>query len=134
MKLKRILIIDDEVGFTKLLKLTLERTHLYQVQVENNSTQALEAARAFLPELILLDVIMPDADGGDVAARFKSDPVMKKVPIIFLTAMISPSEKKPGELISGYPYLAKPVSIPDLIRTIERNLIKKPAPSSLGSG
>ncbi len=132
MKLKRILIIDDEVGFTKLLKLTLERTHLYQVQVENNSTHALEAARAFLPELILLDVIMPDADGGDVAACFKSDPVFKKVPIIFLTAMISPSETKPGEMISGYPYLAKPVSIPDLIRTIERNLIK-PAPSSLGS-
>ena len=66
MEKKRILIIDDEAGFTRMVKLNLEKTGQFEVREENKATYALAAAREFKPDLIILDVIMPTMDGGDV--------------------------------------------------------------------
>jgi len=68
MNMKRILVIDDEPSITLNLKLTLESGGDYEVLGENNPANALAAAQTFQPDLILLDVMMPDLDGGDVAA------------------------------------------------------------------
>ena len=65
MSRKRILVIDDEASFTRNLKLNLEETGEYEVREENKGTEGLTAAREFRPDLILLDVIMPDMAGGD---------------------------------------------------------------------
>jgi CheY-like chemotaxis protein len=73
MSKKRILLIDDDPSFTRLLKLNLEETGAYEVRTENRGTAALTAAREFKPDLILLDVVMPDMGGGDVAFQIGAD-------------------------------------------------------------
>jgi len=120
--MKKILIVDDESGFTRLIKLTLERTGEYLVREENDGTLAWEAAREFRPDLILLDIVMPKIDGGDVASQIKSDWTLKPIPIVFLTAIVSKRETVPGELIGGFPFISKPVSLEALIQCIEENI------------
>lgn len=119
MNKKRILLVDDESGFTRLLRLILPK---YEICEENDSTKALETARRFRPDLIFLDVIMPDADGGTVASEISADPLLAKVPIVFLTAIVSKSEGTGNAMIGGYPFLAKPVSKDKLLECINRYL------------
>ena len=121
----RILLVDDEQKFSHMLKLNLERRGGYEVRTESNGAYALTTARDFRPDLIFLDVIMPDVDGGDVAARIRADRELKDTPIVFLTAGVSKeTTKKRGEIIGGQRYLAKPVSIAEVIECIERQLGK----------
>ena len=73
MSKQRILVVDDEPSITRLLKLNLEQTGRYEVRVENLGARAYEAAQEFMPDLVLLDIMMPDMDGSDVAASLKED-------------------------------------------------------------
>ena len=127
MTKRKILIIDDEPGFTHVVRLSLERTGFYEVKEENASLRALSAAREFKPDLILLDVVMPGMDGGDIAAKLKADPELCDIPVVFLTATVPKRETTGGgSLVSGgFVFLAKPVGIKELIKCIEDNL--KPA-------
>lgn len=123
MATKRILIIDDERSFTRMVKLNLEKTGHYEVLEENRAAAALATARDYKPDLILLDVIMPSMDGGDIAAHIKNDRLLKGTPIIFLTATISSSETGPDGLNSGgCLFLGKPVSVEHLIKCINEQL------------
>lgn len=119
MKKKRVLIVDDESGFTRLLKLTLEKTERFIVREENDGTKAWLLAREFDPEIIFLDVVMPKIDGGEVAQQIRSDPALAHVPIIFLTAIVSAGED--GHEIGGFPFLAKPVSLEAITQCIEEH-------------
>jgi CheY-like chemotaxis protein len=122
--MKKILVVDDEAGYTRLLKLNLEKTGRYSVRVINDSTQAIEAMRSFQPDLALLDIVMPDLDGGDLVAKMKTDPLLAQIPVLMLTALVSPNEtgdsgvKKSG----GLTMLAKPVTLENLVLAIERKL------------
>jgi CheY-like chemotaxis protein len=118
----RILIIDDNRDFTYSAKLALERTGRYSVCEENEPARAHQTAQRVKPDLILLDIAMPDTDGGEVAARIESDPTLHRTPVVFLTALVTKAEAKSGLQIQGHPFLAKPISIPDLIEGIERSL------------
>ena len=118
---KRILIVDDEAGFTRLLKLTLEATKRYLVKEENDGSRALATARQFHPDLVLLDIVMPKLDGGDVARQIAADPMLKEVKIIFLTAIVSQKEAHAGG-IGGFPFVAKPVSLAFLSLMIDETL------------
>jgi CheY-like chemotaxis protein len=122
MAKKRILIIDDEASITRTMKVNLERTGAYTVQTENQAAHALAVARAFKPDLILLDVMMPDMDGGEVAAGLRTDPALQHIPIVFLTAIVSRKETA-GEYLEsgGQTFIAKPVSLDALIQCIETN-------------
>jgi DNA-binding response OmpR family regulator len=123
MDKKRILIIDDEASFTRMVRLNLEKTGKFEVREENRAGHAVAVARDFHPDLILLDVIMPTMDGGDLAATFRKDRHLKNVPIIFLTATVSQREAGSGGLSSGGSlFLAKPVSVDILIARIEEHL------------
>src|SRR6185295_8945536 len=120
---KRILIVDDEESFTRLLKLNLEVTENYVVRAENWAPKAVATAREFKPDLILLDVLMPGMDGGEVAAKLQADPRLNAVPILFLTAAVKKEEVGSyGGVIGGFPYLAKPLEAEDLIAWIEKHL------------
>lgn len=111
MPKRRILVIDDEPGLTQLLRFHLEQAGLYEVQEEHQAAQALATARAFQPQLILLDLIMPDLGGDEVADQLKADPHLSHIPIVFLTAMPKPKEvAAKGGMIDGYSVIAKPVS------------------------
>ena len=120
MAKKRIFIVDDESGFTRLLKLTLEKTGGYTVLEENDGTNAWRAAREFKPDIIFLDIVMPKIDGGDVAQQIRSDPSLSHVPIIFLTAIVS--KKETNNEIGGFPFLAKPVSLDAITKCIKEHI------------
>ncbi len=119
---KRILIIDDEPGFTKMVKLNLESTGDYVVFEENSAYNALATALKCRPDLIFLDIVMPGKDGGEVAARLRSDRSLAQVPIIFLTAIASKSDVAGDGMIGGFPFLAKPVSLDELKASINKHL------------
>ena len=118
----RILIVDNNGDFTLSAKLGLERTGRYSVWEENEPARAHETAQRVKPDLILLDIAMPETDGGEVAVRIQSDPTLHRTPIVFLTALVTKAEARSGLQIDGHPFLAKLISIPELVEGIERNL------------
>lgn len=120
---KRILVVDDEESQTRLLKVCLEDTGQFIVQTETVASHALETAQQFHPDLILLDVMMPEVDGGVLVNQFKENPGFKTVPIVFLTALATPAEVyQRGGIIGGLPFLAKPVNIPEVIDCLNKQL------------
>jgi CheY-like chemotaxis protein len=121
MDKKKILIIDDEEAFTRMIKLNLEGTGLYEVLEENKSTQAVATAKEVRPDLILLDIIMPDLDGTTVARNLKEDPATKNIPVVFLTVVVQKKETEGRcSVIGGYPFIAKPVNVEELIGCINK--------------
>lgn len=123
MNKTRILVIDDEPAITRTLRLNLERLGAYEVRTENDPRAAVQAAREFRPDLILLDVMMPHLDGGEVAAQLQDDPLLQDTPIVLLTALVSNEETEGREArIGGLNYLAKPVGIAELTRVIKSHL------------
>ncbi|MCB1232715.1 MAG: response regulator [Verrucomicrobiae bacterium] len=126
MKKKRILIIDDDIPLTQAMKINLEETGDYEVAVENNALNAIDTARSFRPDLVLLDIVMPDLDGGDVSARFRSDPLLNQVPILIVTALVSNEETGPDAVVSSGDGLmvAKPIQFEKLLRIMEEQLAK----------
>jgi len=126
---KRILIVDDEISFARMVKLNLEKTGAFEVRTENKAGYALAAAREFKPHLIILDVIMPNMDGGDVSNQIKRDRNLRDTPIIFLTATVSKREAGEDGLNSGGAlFLAKPVSFETLVARINEHLPKTEPP------
>jgi DNA-binding response OmpR family regulator len=120
---KKILIVDDEMTFGQLIKLNLEETEQYEVRVETQGIRAIDTARDFQPDLILLDIVMPDVDGGEIAHLIKADKLLKDIPIIFLTALVQDKEvDSKGGMIGGHPFVAKPVSTDELIDIINKNI------------
>src|SRR5512137_2917892 len=120
---KRILVVDDELSITRLLKLNLEQTGDYLVRTENSSRAALAAAEEFRPDLVFLDVMMPDLDGGDLASRLQANPKLKDVPVVFLTATVTREEVRARHgLVGGQPFLAKPVNLHEVLGCLERHL------------
>ena len=121
---KKILVVDDERTFTELVKTTLEETGKYEVRTENKGRRSFDIAREFGPDLILLDLVMPDMDGSHVADQIRSDEILGNVPIIFLTAVVKEEETRTADgIIGGYPFIAKPVGLTELIERIEENLV-----------
>jgi CheY-like chemotaxis protein len=122
----KILLIDDEEGFTRLLKMNLEKSGKYQVMVENNSMRAHLTARHFGPDLILLAVVMPGLDGGDLLARFAEDAALRNVPVIMLTALVSRGDTSPQAVAQSgnINVLPKPVDLGILTRVMEEALAK----------
>jgi CheY-like chemotaxis protein len=118
----RILIIDNSRDFTHSAKLALERTGRYSVWEENEPARAHQTAQRVKADLILLDIAMPETDGGEVAARIESDPTLHRTPVVFLTALVTRAEARSGLEIQGHPFLAKPINVPELINAIEENL------------
>ena len=118
---KKILVVDDERDFTSMIKLNLEARGGYDVRAENKGANAVAAAKKFKPDLIFLDIIMPDLDGGAVLFQLKSDIMTRDIPVVFLTAIMTESEVVSSDsIVSGYPFLAKPVSVKKLIECIKK--------------
>ena len=120
---KKILLVDDEEIFANILKLVLDKTGRFNIRIEHSGTAAIRAAREFDPDLIFLDIIMPDMDGSQVAEEIRKTNPQKPVPIVFLTAVITKNEQTTtGGLIGGYPFIAKPVEAEEVMRCINQHL------------
>ncbi|MEA3187175.1 MAG: hypothetical protein QOD99_1005 [Chthoniobacter sp.] len=94
-----------------MLKRLLEMKRPYEVVLEHDSRRALSTTLSFKPDLILLDVIMPELDGGDVAGLIRRTEAVSDVPIVFISAVAQP--------IEGYPFLSKPASLDQVLACIE---------------
>lgn len=119
----KILVVDDEERLTKMVKLNLEQTGDYEIRTENLATNALNAAREFKPDLIILDIMMPDISGDVIAQQLLDDEELNNIKIIFLTALVTKGEiKAKGSEIAGRTFIAKPVKVDELITCIEEQL------------
>ena len=115
MKKRKVLLVDDDAGVTRGLAMYLDAHGDCEVRVENEGRRALAAAREFRPDVIFLDIVMPDADGGTIAAEIKADPVLRSTPVVFLTALVSQHLTHGVQAqIGGHQFLAKPVD-PDVV-------------------
>lgn len=123
----KILIVDDEENFAYIVKMNLEQTGNYEVAVETRASNASGAATSFKPDLILLDIVMPDKDGFEVLKALKSKDKTMAIPVVMLTAVGDDSAKiKAAEQFSEG-YVIKPVSTEALRTKIERVLERRPS-------
>jgi CheY-like chemotaxis protein len=124
MEKKRILLIDDEKDLCFFLKTNLENTGEFDVLVSNRGDEGIELAQREKPDLILLDILMPGMSGDEVAEILLENPATAKIPIIFLTAMVTKEEI--GDIMSkkrgGRNFIAKPITTKEVIVAIKKVL------------
>lgn len=113
----KILIVDDVTSNVLLLKILLTNEK-FQICTASNGHQCVEVARSEHPNLILLDVMMPELNGFDTAVILKKDPLTADIPIIFLTALNSPSDLVHGFQVGAHDFLTKPFNKEELIMRV----------------
>ena len=117
----KILIVDDVVSNVLLLKILLTNEK-FQVCTANNGTTCIEMARSEKPDLILLDVMMPDISGFDTAVILKKDETTKEIPIIFLTALNTPADLVHGFQVGANDFLTKPFNKEELVMRVMQQI------------
>ncbi len=123
MRGKKILLVDDDADFVEATKLILE-SKSYDVTVANDGKEGLKKVQTEQPNLIILDVMMPEMDGYEVCAKLKSDARFKHIPVLLLTAVgeaISTTKytKEMGMKIEADDYIPKPVELNELVERVE---------------
>src|SRR5579859_3863576 len=124
----RILIVDDENDFIELLQYKLAG-HGYDLIVANDGVHALSQARTLKPNLILLDILLPDLDGLSVCEILRRQPGTKKIPIIFMSALSSEITKRTVAMQAD-DFFTKPLDLPRLERRITDLLHPETAPAN----
>lgn len=120
MESKRsILIVDDDVDSSQMTKMILEKTGLYAVNICNRGSEAFKIIQDTRPELVLLDVMMPDADGTEIAAQIRKDRSLEAIRVVFMTSLISQKEADEGSVIGGHPFIPKPVGAEILLERVK---------------
>lgn len=119
MSKPKILIVDDDKSLLSLTRMLLDKMGSFDTCIEHRSFAALATAQVFNPDLVLLDVDMPGKDGGDVAAELHADPMLRNVPVIFLTSLVSKDE---AGMRNGVRYLSKPVNPQLLLQAVREAL------------
>ena len=117
----KILIVDDVVSNVLLLKILLTNEQ-FQVCTANNGTSCIEMAKTERPDLILLDVMMPDINGFDTAIVLKKDATTKDIPIIFLTALNTPQDLVRGFQVGANDFLTKPFNKEELVMRVMQQI------------
>ena len=115
---KKILIVDDDKVLLKILEKTLLSAG-YSVAKAENGRDGIIAAREWLPDLIILDIMMPEMDGGETAEALRADALTKDIPIIFLTSLLTKKEEGRGNPLLGRKAMAKPLIPDDLLHEIK---------------
>jgi len=117
---KKILLIDDEEDFCFFVKLNLEKTGKYEVLTTTSGSRGIIMASKEQPDLILLDIIMPEISGGQVAEQLLESPKTKDIPVLFITAIASRREVQSQEgVIGGRQFIAKPVTPEEIMAKID---------------
>lgn len=117
----KILIVDDVVSNVLLLKILLSNEK-FQVCTANNGLQCIEMTKKEHPDLILLDVMMPDMNGFDTAVVLKKDETTKDIPIIFLTALNTPQDLVHGFQVGASDFLTKPFNKEELVMRVTQQI------------
>ncbi len=119
----KILIVEDNADNLALVRLLLERAG-YDVVIALDGLEALRQAHDQLPDLILMDLAIPEIDGWDVTKSLKADPQTKDIPIMALTARTLPGDRKHAMEVGCDAFMAKPITIAAFRQEVE-NLLKK---------
>ena len=123
--LKRIICVEDESEMIDLIRLILSRRG-FDVKGANGGKEGLEAIRKDLPDLVLLDLMMPDMDGWEVYQQMKADEKTRSIPVIVVTAKAQSIDKVLGLHIAKVDdYIAKPFSPQELLNSVEKVLSAK---------
>jgi DNA-binding response OmpR family regulator len=123
MNIAKVLTIDDELEFCKAVKIGLEATRKFEVIIASKAREGLQMARKENPDIILLDIMMPELTGTEIAEELLDSENTKDIPIIFVTALMKGDEEYGNA--GRYHLMAKPVNISDLIEQIENVLLEK---------
>jgi two-component system phosphate regulon response regulator PhoB len=129
---QRILIVDDEADLAELLAYNLS-AHGYETRVANDGRTALAETAEFRPDVLVLDVMMPELSGLDVAKRLRSDPRTKSIPILMLTARADEADELRGLAAGADDFVAKPFSMKVLEARIEA-VLRRAASSEMTAG
>lgn len=116
---QKILVIDDDIISQNLLRSTLTQGG-YSVIAASDGDEGIKKATQEMPGLIILDIMMPGMDGGEVAGVLKNDPETKKIPIIFLSSLVTESNKKLNNKKDMITYLSKPYNRDELLNEVKR--------------
>jgi DNA-binding response OmpR family regulator len=118
MTKEKILIVEDEKDLVRLIRYNLEKAK-YHVTAARDAESGLKLARKSNPDLILLDIMLPDSDGLDICKGIRRDPDLAGVPIIFLTARASETDRIVGLELGANDYVVKPFFVRELIARIK---------------
>jgi len=118
---KKILVVDDEPVIVKMLETRL-KAEGYEVFTTHSGEEGLEQCKSLKPDTVILDIMMPDMDGNEVAAHMQEDSSLKHIPIIFLTAVIKPNEVPKDRKIGGHYFLSKAFKMEELLEILKRIL------------
>ena len=123
----KILIVDDEKDFCFFVHKNLMHTEKFDVLIANNGKEGLKLAKSERPDLILLDLVMPDISGEDVAAQLANMPETKNIPVTFLTALVTRGDAGGGvlKIIGNKYFIAKPVRTHELVAALMQRLEKR---------
>ena len=121
MPIAKILVVDDQPINVQLLKRKLEREKL-DVLTANNGLEALEQVRVHKPDLILLDLMMPDMDGIEVCQRLQASSETRSIPVIFVTARSTKESKLEGLNVGAVDYITKPIDLDETVARVHTQL------------
>lgn len=116
-----ILIVDDTIYNIQLLSLMLVRQG-FRVEQASSGLEALEVVEDLMPDIILLDIKMPEMDGYEVCSRLKSNSITKDIPVIFISSIEEPAEKVEAFTVGGVDYISKPFQLIEVLARIETHL------------
>ncbi len=119
-----IFVVDDEVDILRTLEFRLKKVG-YEVVLFKDGKSALEAVYNKKPDLILLDIQLPGIDGYEFCRIAKSDPEIKEIPIIFLTATRKSDVAEKTRELGAEDYLIKPFEVQELLAKMEKHIVKK---------
>jgi len=120
--MKKILLVDDDYDVLAVLEQRLSKAG-YGVIKASSGQEAMEKLKIQIPDLILLDLILPDMDGGAIAQKIRQDPSTENIPIIFLTCLFTKDdEKAEGHLMGNNFFVAKPYQHNELLKIIQEHI------------
>jgi DNA-binding response OmpR family regulator len=122
---KKILLVDHEPGVTRLVRQALEKAGKYLIQEEHDDSAAIQTARGFQPDLILLDTLPTSPDGQILERQLQSDSMLKDTPVVRLSSLKPESQMVSGGILSGYSFFAAPVRIEEVLKGVENILFGK---------
>ena len=122
---KKVLLIDREPGITQVVRQALEKAGKYLVREERDYQFSIEAARAFEPDLILLDTPTNSIASKTLERWIETDPLLRDTPLVHLSSLKSEHQIMSGGILSGYSFFAGPISIEDVMRGVDHLLFGK---------
>lgn len=122
MEKKKVMVIDDEKDFLKMMKMNLEQTDKYDVLGLSSAKDIIHQVHKFNPDIILLDILMPTIGGIEACEMLNNDSVGSKIPIVVITALNKDKDQLKAYKAGVVDYLVKPIEIDEVVAKIEKAL------------